>query len=120
MVDTMKGVQKHKETVSAAARKYKVPRRTLADRIKGRVQLGINFGPSTVLTKEEEDALIAYLIYTGFFLTAKMTTALTWAIAMSVEKSDRFLKKGPRRNWFTHFENVIHNFLFAKWIIWKD
>ena len=40
-----------------------VPRRTLDDRIRGRVSNGSLPGPSTVLTKEEEDGLVAYLLY---------------------------------------------------------
>ena len=47
--------------VSVAARMCGVPRRTLDDRIKGCMSHGSHPGPSTVLTQEEEDGLVAYL-----------------------------------------------------------
>jgi len=106
MIGAMKEVQDRKLTVSAAARKYYVPRRTLEDRVKGRIQHGKNPSPSTVLSKEEEDALVAYLVHTAkqrFPLTPKMTTAFAWAIAIRAGKADRFSKAGPSKNWFTCF-----------------
>lgn len=75
MVAAMKAVEKEALTISAAASKFKVPRKTLDDRIKGRVQHGTAPGPSTVLSAEEEDALQSYLIYMaqhGFPLTRTM------------------------------------------------
>ena len=48
--------------VAVAARLYGVPRRTLGDRVKGRVCHGTSPGPSTVLTKQEEDSLVLYIL----------------------------------------------------------
>lgn len=106
MLSAMNEVKEGKGTVSSVARKYQVPRRTLEDRIKGRVEHGKSPGPSTVLTKEEEDALVSYLIYMakqGFPLTPKMTTAFAWAIALKAGTADRFSENGPSKNWFTRF-----------------
>ena len=78
----------------------------LDDRIKGRVRHGKNPGPSTVLSKEEEDALVAYLVHMakqGFPLTPRMTTAFGWAIAIRSGKADRFPDEGLSKNWFTRF-----------------
>ena len=50
----MRAVSQGGITVSAAAKQHVVPRKTLDDRIKGRVEHGTNPGPSTVLTAEEE------------------------------------------------------------------
>ena len=58
--------------------KYEYHRRTLEDRVKGKVEYGKNLGPPTVLIKERKRMLVAYLIHTakqGFSLTPKMTTA---------------------------------------------
>ena len=80
----MEEVKQGKGT-SAIARKYNLPRRTFTDRTSGRVQHGDRPGPSTALSKVEEDALVAYLIYMakqGFPLTPKMTIAYAWAIAI--------------------------------------
>lgn len=42
-------------TTSDAARKFKVPRTTLNDKIKGLSLVGCSKGPTTVLTPEEEE-----------------------------------------------------------------
>ena len=44
-------------TINAAATKFSVPRKTLDDRIKGRVQHGSTPGVDTILTAEEEAGL---------------------------------------------------------------
>ena len=106
MKAAMEEVRQGKGTPTAIARKYNVPRRTLTDRMKGRVQHGRKPGPSTALSKAEEDALVAYLVHMakqGFPLTPKMTTAYAWAIAIRSGNADRFPKSGPSRNWFTRF-----------------
>jgi len=48
--------------VSTAAKAFNVPRKTLNDRVKGRVKHGTKPGPDTVLTEEEEAALMSYLV----------------------------------------------------------
>ena len=50
MVAAMKEFKDGKGTVSSAARKHHVPKRSLDDRVKGSVQHGKSLGPSTVLT----------------------------------------------------------------------
>ena len=106
MKAAMEELREGKGTPSAVSRKYNVPRRTLTDRMNGRVQHGRKPGPPTVLSKVEEDALVSYLVYMakqGFPLTPKMTTAYAWAISIKTGKSDRFPENGPSRNWFTRF-----------------
>ena len=80
MIAAMSAVRDRKVTISEAAKKYNVPRKTLNDRIKERVEHGSRPGPSTVLTKEEEeeDGLVSYLAYMaqrGFPLTRTLTKA---------------------------------------------
>jgi hypothetical protein len=58
MEAAMKAVEEG-TAVSVAARQFKVPRKTLNDRVKGLVVHGTNPGPSTALTGEEEKALVA-------------------------------------------------------------
>ena len=65
-------------SVSGAARQFQVPRKTLDDRVKGRVQHGAKPGPGTALTVKEEGALASYLLYMverGFPLTINMARA---------------------------------------------
>ena len=59
----MKAVQEEGMTVSGAAKQFQVPRKTLDDGIKGRVEHGSRPGPPTALSAEEEGALAAYLLY---------------------------------------------------------
>ena len=65
--------------MSAAAKQFRVPWKSLDDQGKGRVQHGTNLAPNTALTTEEKSALEAYLVYTverGFPLTTRMAQAL--------------------------------------------
>ena len=62
IVAAMEAVEDEKPSVAPAAVRFKVPRKTLEDRIKGRVKHGTLPGPKTVLTAEEEDAPVAYLV----------------------------------------------------------
>ena len=63
MQRAIEAVSDEKLTVSAAARHFHVPRKTLDDRMKGLVQHGTNPGSKTVLSAEEEEALVQYLVY---------------------------------------------------------
>ena len=91
MVSAMKAVADKKETINAAATNFSVPRKTLDDRIKGRVQHGNTPGVDTVLTAEEEAGLESYLLHMagcGFPLTRTMVKAFAWAIAKRSGRSN--------------------------------
>ena len=91
--------------MSIAAR---VPRKSLDDRVKGRVQHGTNPGLNTALTTEEESALEAYLLYMaerGFPLTTKMAQAFAWAIAFRSGTQGCFNEStGPGKHWWQNFK----------------
>ena len=107
MEAAMRAVQQEGKTVSAAAKQHSVPRKTLDDRIKGRVIHGSNPGPSTVLTAREEDALASYLLYMaerGFPLTSHMARGFAWAVSLRSGTSDRFNEEtGPGKHWWSNF-----------------
>ena len=107
MEAAMRAVQQEKKTVSAAAKQHSVPRKTLDDRIRGRVIHGSNPGPSTVLTAREEDALASYLLYMaerGFPLTSNMARGFAWAVSLRSGTSDRFNEEtGPGKHWWSNF-----------------
>jgi len=107
MVAAMQAVEKEELTISAAAAKFKVSRKTLDNCIKGRVQHGTAPGPSTVLTAEEEHALQSYLIYMAqhvFPLTRTMTKAFAWAIAKCSGKAEQFnYEYGLSEHWWVNF-----------------
>ena len=122
MLMAMNDVKEGKLTAYTAAKKYNVPRRTLDDRLKGRVQHGTNPGPSTVLTKEEEANLVAYLLHTaqhGFPLTPTMTKTFAWAIAIRSGKGDRFSEVGPSMHRWSSFQRRHPEQPYEKWITWS-
>lgn len=93
------------EAGESASKKFNVPRCTLDDRNKGRVKHGTNPGRQTVLTTEEESALVNYLLYMaerGFPLTPKMCMAFAWAISIRGGKEDRFSDTGPTMSYGGH------------------
>ena len=114
MEDAMKAVAERKMTVTerkmtvtTAARSFKVPRKTLDDRIKGHVTHGKKTGVATVLSPEEERSLTEYLKYManyGFPLTRTMVKAFAWAIAKRSDSDGRFnTQLGPGDHlWFLY------------------
>ena len=107
MVAAMQAVENKELTVAPAAIRFKVPRKTLEDRVKGRVKHGTSPGLKTILTATEEDALVAYLVYMaerGFPLTHMMTKASAWSITKRSGKADRFNPDtGPGEHWWVNF-----------------
>ena len=67
---------------------------------------GTKPGPDTVLSEEEEAALMSYLVYMadrGFPLTRTMAMAFAWAIAKRSGKADRFNQDvGPGKHWWSN------------------
>ena len=116
MEDAMKAVAERKMTVTerkmtvtTAARSFKVPRKTLDDRIKGHVTHGKKPGVATVLSPEEESSLTEYLKYManyGFPLTRTMVKAFAWAIAKRSGSDGRFNPQlGPGDHWWFLYKN---------------
>ena len=104
MVSAMQAVEQG-TAVSTAAAAFVVPRKTLDDRVKGRVKHGAKPGPDTVLTAEE-DALMTYILYMaerGFPLTRTMTMAFAWAIS----KRTGILSQGQGSTGWAIFVNGI-------------
>ena len=81
--------------------------KTLDDRVKGRVKHGTKPGPDTVLTVEEDAALVSYLVYMaeqGFPLTQTMTMAFARAISKRSGTANRFNPEtGPGKHWWSNF-----------------
>ena len=107
MVAALEAVKSNALTVTKAATTYNVPRKTLDDRVKGRVVHGTNPGRDTVLSPTEEKALCNYLVFMaerGFPLTCSMVMAFAWAIAIRSGNSSCFNPElGPGEHWWTGF-----------------
>ena len=84
MVSAMNAVLVEKMKCGTAAKKYNVPRKSLENRVKGRVTHGVKPGPTTILSSEDEGALVEYIKFMcsrGFPMTKKICKAYAWAIA---------------------------------------
>ena len=87
------------------------------DRIKGRVCHGACPGPSTALSKEDEESLVTYVLYMAdrdFPLTKRMVIAFAWAIAIRMNRDFRFSKNGPSKKWWSLFRSRHPNLTLRK------
>lgn len=94
--------------VHRAARMYCVPRKTLDDRVKGRVALNAYHGGKTALTCAEEISLRNYIVYMagrGFPLTIAQVKAMAHAISMKSGNSEAFGPDGPTNKWWRGFRH---------------
>ena len=108
MLAAMEAVRTSQMSISVAANRFKVPRKTLDDRLKGRVQHGSHPGVSTVLTVQEENSLVNYLLHMaqcGFPLTRTMVKAYAWSMAKRSGTAHRFHPEyGPGDHWWSLFK----------------
>ncbi|XP_035678820.1 jerky protein homolog-like [Branchiostoma floridae] len=96
-------------SVYSLAKKFGIPRTTLIGRIKG--HHGEVQGRPSVLTPEDEEALVGYAKYMsdrGFPLTVRVTKALAQQIEIKRAKgrgeSPRFKEAGPGKKWWRGFK----------------
>ena len=107
MTAAYKAVKSGSMSLSKASRKFGVPRMTLADRVKGRIQLNAQWGHKPVLSADEEQALVVYIEYManrGFPLTIGLIIGFAWCIAKTNGKAHAFKKTGPTKQWWNDFK----------------
>ena len=118
----MDAVKSGRFTIIATATQFSVPRKTLDDRIKGRVTHGSKPGVSTALTSIEEDSLVSYLIYLWRIvafpshvlwlrpflgqLQRDVEHVIDLILSMDQGKSGGLCSNTGTLNW--HFEGLIH------------
>ena len=91
-----------------AARLYNVPVESLRRRVNGTVHNDCKSGPSTVLTKEEEDRLAAFCIEMcdrGFGLSVDDVMHKAFAIAERSQRPHPFRNGKAGRSWFEGFKS---------------
>ena len=80
-------LNKNDKSISEVARLFKIPWKTLSDRVNGNyTELA---GHPTVLMQKEENALIRYIKYMAkqpFSLNIKQIKGFAWAIALKSER----------------------------------
>ena len=89
---------------------------TLRRRTTGKVELDCKPGPSTVLTKEEEDRLNTYLIQMaemGFGLTSEDVMQMAYVIIDKSGRTHPFTNGKAGRGWFEGLEHDIPDSPFA-------
>ncbi len=112
MLEAMNAVLVDKVKCATAAKHYNVPRKSLENRLKGRVTHGTNPGPATVLTRVEENSLVEYIKYImcscAFPMTKKICKVYAWAIAKRSGRHLSFNKeRGPSDKWWRGFKSGI-------------
>lgn len=76
-----------------ASRLYNVPVETLRRRVTGKVDMECRPGPPTVLTQEEEDAIVRYLIEMadmGYGLTREVVTKMVYVYVSKCGRENPF------------------------------
>ncbi|XP_030020789.2 uncharacterized protein LOC115440557 isoform X1 [Manduca sexta] len=92
------------EKVSVAAQRFGVPRITLRDKLTGKTPIYSTMGPSTVLTKDEEDLLEKWLIADQPFpLTKDNILDSVQKIIIDQKRKNPFTNNRPSRKWFQSF-----------------
>ena len=118
MLSAMAAVLESKMKCGSAAKKFNVPRKSLENRIKGRVQHGTKSGPATSLSPQEETSLVEYIKYMcsrGFPITKKICKVYAWAIIKrSGRKTSTNPDKGPSDKWWKGFKQRHNNLSLRK------
>ena len=99
-------VRDSEATLQEASRFYNVPFETLRRRVTGSVEFGYRPGPPTVLSEEEEEKLVVYLIKMadmGFGLSPDTVKSLAFKIVESSGRKHPFLEEKAGRAWFDGF-----------------
>lgn len=94
-------------SASAASRLHKVPRKSLTDRLQGRVKINCRMGPPTALSDEQEKTLCHYMEYMadqGFPLTVSHILTYAWCIDRSCGRNV-FGENGPCYGWWLKFKH---------------
>ena len=106
MKKAMEDVATKNKGLRQAAREYGVPATTLKRRIDNSLPAEAKPGPSTALSKEEEDRLAKYIMtmaQMGFGLSPRDIRALAYEIAENSERNHPFSNGLAGRDWFQAF-----------------
>ena len=106
MKKAIEAVVTQEKSLRQAAREYGVPPTTLKRRIDTSLPAEAKPGPSTVLSKEEEDRLVKYIITMaemGFGLSPKDIRSLAYEIAENSGQNHPFTNKLAGKDWFQAF-----------------
>ena len=92
--------------VSTASRTYKVPRTTLLCKHTGKYPIKRKMRPDTVLSNEEEQALVRCMLHiakVGFPATKDQLLDSVQLLLNETKKINPFVNNRPGRHWFENF-----------------
>ena len=98
-----------------AARLYYIPVETLRRHVNGSVEVGARPGPATILTDEEEDMLVKYLVEMadmGYGLTRNTVMELAFTIVQKSEQKIPFAVERLVGHGSRHFNGATHSYLY--------
>ena len=103
MIRAMNAVKVDGEALRKASREYGVPVATIQRRVDGLVAVDARPGPSTVLTREEEDKLRQYCLDMGYGLTIEDIKVVAYCIVAGSERSHPFKEVSAGCDWYEGF-----------------
>ena len=103
MIRAMNAVKVDGEALRKASREYGVPVATLQRRVDGLVAVDARPGPSTVLTREEEDKLCQYCLDMGCGLTIEDIKVVAYCIVAGSGRSHPFKEVSAGCDWYEGF-----------------
>lgn len=93
-------------SVSAASKKYGVPRTTLIDKLAGKYEPDAKPGQPTILKSDEEALLVKWILKLarlGFSVTKSQLLDSVAELTKKLNKSSKFSEGRPGKKWFTGF-----------------
>ena len=106
MIRAVNAVKVDGEALRKASREYGVPAATLKRRVDGLLAVDARLGPSTVLTREEEDKLYQYCLDMadmGYGLTIEDIKVVGYRIVAGSGRSHPFKEGSTGRDWYEGF-----------------
>lgn len=92
------------EKISTAALRFGVPRITLHNKVTGKSPAVCAMGPQTILTAEEEDILVKWLVAMSekhFPINRQLLTESVQKITLDQGKANPFTNNKPGKKWFS-------------------
>lgn len=93
-------------TIRAASKQFQVPFSTIKCKAKGIYAIGKKSGPSTILTSEEEQKLVEWILFIGkkgFPFTKDMLLDSVVLLIKELKRKNPFTDGRPGRHWFEAF-----------------
>ncbi|XP_072398392.1 uncharacterized protein [Diabrotica undecimpunctata] len=94
--------------VATASKRFGVPRITLRNKLKGISPEVCNMGPATVLTADEEDLIVKWIIdiaRAGFPVTKQCLVDTVTKLIKELDRKTPFTEGTPGKKWFHSFLN---------------